>query len=170
MGYPNQSNDIKGFQTYEHVIVCSEALQSLGKWSNSCIRYVLEYASPLWRSSLTRRHIEQMELLFRSAPCRIILGRYRIYILCRGYGDISTLLFMVELREQLLRDFIEKLHKSEHNAATKSAKLASGSLLSVLLLIIWTMKFYFFCCCFVYIFVCNSDISIFDCISVHLIP
>ena len=76
------------------------------------IRPVLEYASPLWHSSITKHQIDHIELIQKRA-CRIILGsRYKSYAEALKTLELCSL---VERREQLLRDFGEKLLKSERH-------------------------------------------------------
>ena len=77
------------------------------------IHPVLEYASPLWHSSLTQRQIELLELIQKRA-WRIVLGNEYT-----SYAAMETLQLcsLVERREQLLRGFGEKLFKSKHHAA-----------------------------------------------------
>ena len=78
------------------------------------IRPVLEYACPLWHSTLTQHQIEQIEIIQKRA-CRIILGNNY-----RSYADALEslkLCSMVERREQLLRGFGEKLLKSERHSS-----------------------------------------------------
>ena len=156
------------------------------------IRPVLEYASPLWHSSLTQCQIEQLELIQKRA-CQIVLGsEYTSYAEAMETLQLCSL---VERREQLLRGFGEKLFKLPCSQSPKrkgteetwealtnlihqsARQLASGSQLSQLLLTVSTMHFLLckFCCfcvfSFIYIYiVCNSDISVLDCISVLFIP
>ena len=76
------------------------------------IRPVLEYASPLWHSSITKHQIDHIELIQKRA-CRIILGsHYKSYAEALKTLELCSL---VERREQLLRGFGEKLLKSERH-------------------------------------------------------
>ena len=78
------------------------------------IRPVLEYASPLWHSSITKHQIDHIELI-QKRTCRIILigSHYKSYAEALKMLELCSL---VERREQLLRGFGENLLKSErHN-------------------------------------------------------
>ena len=76
------------------------------------IRPVLEFASPLWHSSITKYQIDHIELIQKRA-CRIILrSHYKSYAEALKTLDLCSL---VERQEQLLRGFGEKLLKSERH-------------------------------------------------------
>ena len=78
------------------------------------VRPILEYASPLWHSSLTKQQSDQLELIQKRA-CRIILGTV--------YGSYAEALEQLELcslvkrREDLLRGFGQSIQKSERHRA-----------------------------------------------------
>ena len=157
---------------------------------------VLEYASPLWHSSLTQRQIEQLELIQKRA-CQIVLGsEYTSYAEAMETLQLCSL---VERCEQLLRGFGEKHFKSKCHAAMlpepkkkrhgrnprsahqldppkcKTTRFRKSTIPAV---VDQLNNAFFYCVNFVvfvyshlYIFiVCNSDISVLDCISVLFIP
>ena len=79
------------------------------------VRPILEYASLLWHSSLTKQQSsDQLELIQKRA-CRIILGT--------DYGSYAEALEQLELcslvkrREDLLRGFGQSIQKSERHRA-----------------------------------------------------
>ena len=77
------------------------------------VRPVLEYASPLWHSSVTKRQADQMEII-QKRVCRIILGD-----LYGSYAEALEELGICSLakrREQLLRGFGQKILKSDRHS------------------------------------------------------
>ena len=84
------------------------------------VRPVLEYASPLWHSSITKHQADQMELIQKRA-CRIILGnQYSSYSEALETLELCSL---VERREHLLRGFGQSMLKSErHNMMLPAPK------------------------------------------------
>ena len=87
------------------------------------VRPVLEYASPLWHSSLTKHQSDQMELVQKRA-CRIILGnQYGSYAKALKQLELCSL---VERREHLLLGFGHSLLESERHRnmlpATRNAR------------------------------------------------
>ena len=76
------------------------------------VRPVLEYASPLWHSSLTKHQAEQMELI-QKRVCRIILGnQYRSYAEALEQLHLPSLF---ERRDQLLVGFGQSIKNSERH-------------------------------------------------------
>ena len=73
------------------------------------IRPVLEYASPLWHSSITKHQIDHIELIQKRACCIILGSQYKSYAEVLKTLELYSL---VERREQLLSGFGDKLLKS----------------------------------------------------------
>ncbi len=84
------------------------------------VRPVLEYASPLWHSSITIRQAEQIELI-QKRVCRIILGSHYT-----SYAEALRHLNLMSLsgrREKLLVGFGQSLQRSErHNIMLPKSK------------------------------------------------
>ena len=76
------------------------------------VRPILEYASPLWHSSLTKQQSDQLELIQKRA-CRIILGTdYESYAEALEQLELCSL---VKRQEDLLRGFAQSIQKSERH-------------------------------------------------------
>ena len=73
------------------------------------VRPILEYACPLWHTSLTKRQADQIELVQKRA-CRLILGQYNSY---REALEALGIMSLFDRRETLLVGFVQKLLGSE---------------------------------------------------------
>ena len=84
------------------------------------VRPILEYASPLWHSSITKQQADQLELIQKRA-CRIILGnQYESYAKALKQLELCSL---VERREHLLHGFGQSILNSDrHRAMLPSSK------------------------------------------------
>ena len=86
------------------------------------VRPFLEYASPLWHSSITKHQADQLELI-QKRVCRIILGtQYRSYAEALEQLELCSL---IKRREDLLQGFGQSILKSErHRAMLPASKHA----------------------------------------------
>ena len=164
------------------------------------IRPVLEYASPLWHSSITKHQIDHIELIQKRA-CRIILGsHYKSYaealktsawaLLSGWKAGTTPPWFRWETSEVWASHHNVTCAKEEAwqrrtsealiNLIRLNAELATGSLPFLLLLTVLIISFSLCKLCsfghinavvFLYMFfVVNQIFQSFDCISVLFIP